>query len=161
MKDDTARIDAPRRHLGMAQATLLALGMIMTTDTLKTAPTVALSIGTWHFYGTWVLGGLISMIGAFCYVEMATAFPDPGGDYNFLRKAWGREVGWLFAWSRFSIMHTGWMALMAFVFFPAPHQLMTNSAAFWFLMQIGMMIGFATSWPANVWLIKRGIKVPM
>ena len=116
MKDDTARIDAPRRHLGMAHATLLALGMIMTTDTLKTAPTVALSIGTWHFYGTWVLGGLISMIGAFCYVEMATAFPDPGGDYSFLRKAWGREVGWLFAWSRFSIMHTGWIALMAFMF---------------------------------------------
>jgi hypothetical protein len=55
----------------------------------------------------------------------------------------------------------GWMALMAFVFFPAPHPLMTNSAAFWFLMQVGMMIGFATSWPANVWLIKRGIKVPM
>jgi APA family basic amino acid/polyamine antiporter len=116
LKDDTAREGAPRRHLGMAHATLLALGMIMTTDTLKTAPTVALSIGTWHFYGTWVLGGLISMIGAFCYVEMATAFPDPGGDYNFLRKAWGREVGWLFAWSRFSIMHTGWMALMAFMF---------------------------------------------
>jgi hypothetical protein len=55
----------------------------------------------------------------------------------------------------------GWMALMAFVFFPAPDQLMPNSAAFWFLMQIGMMIGFATSWPANVWLVNRGIKVPM
>jgi len=61
----------------------------------------------------------------------------------------------------FEIGLFGWMALMAFVFFAAPHQLMTNSAAFWFLMQIGMMIGFATSWPANVWLIKRGIKVPM
>ena len=107
---------APRRHLGVAHATVLALGMIMTTDTLKTAPTVALNIGTWHFYLTWVLGGLISMVGAFCYVEMATAFPDPGGDYNFLRKAYGREVGVLFAWSRFSIMHTGWMALMAFMF---------------------------------------------
>jgi len=107
---------APRRHLGVLHATVLALGMIMTTDTLKTAPTGALSIGTWHFYGTWVLGGLISMVGAFCYVEMATAFPDPGGDYNFLRKAYGREVGLLFAWSRFSIMHTGWMALMAFMF---------------------------------------------
>jgi hypothetical protein len=55
----------------------------------------------------------------------------------------------------------GWMALMAFVFFPAPHHLMPNSAAYWFLMQIGMMIGFATSWPANVWLVNRGIKVPM
>jgi hypothetical protein len=54
-----------------------------------------------------------------------------------------------------------WMALMTFVFFPAPHHLMPNSAAYWFLMQIGMMIGFATSWPANVWLVNRGIKVPM
>src|SRR6185312_17490125 len=69
-----------------------------------------------HFYGTWVLGGLISMIGALCYVEMATAFPDPGGDYNFLTRAYGRPVGFLFAWSRFSIMHTGWVALMAFLF---------------------------------------------
>jgi len=61
----------------------------------------------------------------------------------------------------FEIGLFGWMALMAFVFFPAPHPLMPNSVAFWFLMQIGMMIGFATSWPANVWLVNRGIKVPM
>jgi amino acid transporter len=108
--------DGPHRHLGVAHATILALGMIMTTDTLKTAPTVAISIGTWHFYGMWVLGGVLSMIGAMCYVEMATAFPDPGGDYSFLRKAYGANVGLLFAWSRFSIMHTGWIALMAFMF---------------------------------------------
>ncbi len=55
----------------------------------------------------------------------------------------------------------GWMAVMTFVLFPAPHQLMPNVAAFWLLMQIGMIIGFATSWPANVWLVRRGIKVPM
>src|ERR1019366_6452560 len=81
-----------------------------------TAPTVALNVGHWHFYGMWVLGGLVSMVGALCYVEMATAFPDSGGDYSFLRKAYGAEVGLLFAWSRFSIMHTGWIALMAFMF---------------------------------------------
>ena len=55
----------------------------------------------------------------------------------------------------------GWMAIMAFVLFPAPHQLMPSSAAYWLLMQIGMIIGYFTSWPANVWLVKRGIKVPM
>jgi hypothetical protein len=54
----------------------------------------------------------------------------------------------------------GWMAIMTFVLFPAPH-LTPSSAAFWLLMQVGMIIGFVTSWPANVWLIKRGIKVPM
>ncbi len=54
-----------------------------------------------------------------------------------------------------------WMAIMAFVLFPAPHQLTAGSAAFWFLMQVGMIIGFFTSWRANAWLVKRGIKVPM
>ncbi|HEX3361898.1 MAG TPA: DUF4396 domain-containing protein [Solirubrobacterales bacterium] len=61
----------------------------------------------------------------------------------------------------FEIGLFGWMALMAFVFFPAPHHLTPTSAAFWFLMQIGMIIGYFTSWPANVWLVRRGIKVPM
>ena len=51
-----------------------------------------------------------------------------------------------------------WMAIMTFVLFPAPHQLMANSASFWLLMQVGMMVGYATSWPANVWL---GINCPV
>lgn len=54
----------------------------------------------------------------------------------------------------------GWMALMAFVFYPDPH-LHPSSPVYWFLMQIGMIIGFGTAWPANVWLIRRGIKEAM
>lgn len=61
----------------------------------------------------------------------------------------------------FEIGLFGWMAVMAYALFPAPHQLMPSSAAFWLLMQVGMMIGFFTSWPANAWLVNRGIKVPM
>jgi hypothetical protein len=61
----------------------------------------------------------------------------------------------------FEIGLFGWMAVMTFVLFPAPHHLMPSSAAYWLLMQAGMIIGYGTSWPANVWLIKRGIKVPM
>lgn len=55
----------------------------------------------------------------------------------------------------------GWMALTAFVLFPAPHHLHPDSPVYWFLMQVGMIIGFATAWPANVWLIRRGIKEAM
>lgn len=54
----------------------------------------------------------------------------------------------------------GWMAVMAFVLFPSP-PLHPDTATYWFLMQIGMIIGFATAWPANVWLIRRGIKEAM
>lgn len=54
----------------------------------------------------------------------------------------------------------GWMALMAFVFFPDP-RLHPDSPVYWFLMQVGMVIGFATAWPANVWLIRKGVKEAM
>lgn len=60
----------------------------------------------------------------------------------------------------FEIGLFGWMALMFFVFFPNPH-LSADHAAYWFLMQLGMMLGFLTSYPANRWLIRHGIKEAM
>jgi amino acid transporter len=64
----------------------------------------------------WVFGGAMSLAGALCFAELAAAFPDPGGDYFFLRKAYGAEAGFLFAWSRFAVIHTGSIALLAFSF---------------------------------------------
>jgi len=64
------------------------------------------------------------------------------------------------ALTAFEVGLFGWMALMRFVFFPDP-RLGPNSPVYWLFMQIGMVIGFATSWPANVWLIRRGIKDAM
>jgi hypothetical protein len=60
----------------------------------------------------------------------------------------------------FEIGLFGWMALMTFVFFPAA-PLTPASPVFWFLMQIGMIAGFFTSWPVNTWLIRAGIKEAM
>jgi Domain of unknown function (DUF4396) len=55
----------------------------------------------------------------------------------------------------------GWMALMFFVFFPAPHHLHPSSPVYWFLMQIGMIAGFFPAWPVNAWLIRARIKEAM
>ncbi len=60
----------------------------------------------------------------------------------------------------FEIGLFGWMALMTFVFFPAPH-LTPASPVYWFLMQIGMIAGFFTAWPVNAWRIRAGIKEAM
>jgi hypothetical protein len=55
----------------------------------------------------------------------------------------------------------GWMAVMYFVLFPAPHHLTPASPVYWFLMQVGMIAGFFTAWPVNAWLIRTGIKEAM
>jgi hypothetical protein len=60
----------------------------------------------------------------------------------------------------FQVGMFGWMALTYYVFFPSPH-LRVNEAVFWFMMQIGMMAGFVTSYPANVFLLRQGWKERM
>lgn len=60
----------------------------------------------------------------------------------------------------FEIGLFGWMALVQLVFFPLYH-LHANTAAYWFLMQIGMLLGFLTAYPVNWWLLKRGLKEAM
>lgn len=54
----------------------------------------------------------------------------------------------------------GWMALTYYVIFPGPH-LHPTEAPFWFMMQVGMIIGFFTSYPVNVFLLKLGWKETM
>jgi hypothetical protein len=67
----------------------------------------------------------------------------------------------LLSLSAFEVGLFGWMALTAFVFFPAPDHIHPASPVYWFLMQVGMVIGFFTAWPVNSWLIRRGIKEAM
>ena len=55
----------------------------------------------------------------------------------------------------------GWMALTSLVFFPSPHHLHPDSPVYWFLMQVGMCLGFLTAFPVNAWLIRRGVKEAM
>ena len=54
----------------------------------------------------------------------------------------------------------GWMALTYFVIFPGPH-LHPTEAVFWFMMQVGMILGYFTSYPANIFLLKSGWKEKM
>jgi len=53
------------------------------------------------------------------------------------------------------------MALTRFVLFPEPRRIHPNMVVFWFMMQIAMIVGWATSYPANVWLLHKGWKEKM
>jgi hypothetical protein len=54
----------------------------------------------------------------------------------------------------------GWMLLMRFVFF-RNHPLHTNEPVYWFMMQVGMLVGFLTAYPVNWWLVRQGFKEAM
>ena len=61
----------------------------------------------------WLIGGVISMVGALCYAELASAFPNVGGEYHFLQKAFGKHLAFLYGWSRSVIIVTGSIAFLA------------------------------------------------
>lgn len=65
--------------------------------------------------GLWAVGGLISIAGGLCYAELSGAFPHPGGDYHFLKLAFGRTLAFSFGWSRFLVVNTGSLAFLGFV----------------------------------------------
>src|SRR5687767_14338208 len=107
----------PRAVLRLGEAVAIIVGIVIGAGIFKAPALVAGMAGSpgWMF-AAWALGGLVSMIGALCYAELATAYPHAGGDYHFLRRAYGNNVSFLFAWARFSVITTGSIALLAFVF---------------------------------------------
>jgi amino acid transporter len=107
---------APRRQVGVWQAVSVCVGMVIGAGIFRSPTLVAANVGSdADMLLAWAFGGAMSLAGALCFAEMAAAFPDPGGDYHFLRRAFGTRAGFLFAWSRFAVIHTGSMAMLAFV----------------------------------------------
>jgi amino acid transporter len=107
----------PAAVLGVGPAVLLIVGVVVGAGIFKAPSLVAaMSGGPGWMFAAWLLGGAVSLAGALCYAELATAWPHAGGDYHFLHRAYGRSVAFLFAWARFSVITTGSIALLAFVY---------------------------------------------
>jgi amino acid transporter len=66
--------------------------------------------------GIWVLGGVLCLIGALCYAELATAYPRMGGDYVYLTRAFGPWFGFQFGWAQLAVILTSSIGMMGFVF---------------------------------------------
>jgi len=108
---------APRPALSVFDAVMIIAGIIIGGGIFAFPPLVAGMTGSveWMF-GAWLFGAALAFIGALCYAELATTFPSAGGDYHFLTRAYGRDVSFFFAWARITVITTGSIALLAFVF---------------------------------------------
>jgi APA family basic amino acid/polyamine antiporter len=107
---------APRPTLTVLDTAALIVGVVIGAGIFKTPELVAANTGTpGAFMLVWLLGGVISLIGALCYAELATTYPHAGGDYHYLTRAFGRSAAFLFAWARMTVIQTGSIALQAFL----------------------------------------------
>ncbi|HEX8405310.1 MAG TPA: amino acid permease, partial [Duganella sp.] len=126
---DPALRGRPRAVIELREAVALIVGVVIGAGIFKAPSMVAGLTGEagWMF-AAWVLGGAISLVGALCYAELGTAYAHVGGDYHFLQRAYGRSVSFLFAWARFSVIATGSIALLGFVFGDYMNQLLPLGA---------------------------------
>lgn len=110
-------VGGPRPLLSVLDTVAIVVGIVVGAGIFKTPSVVADKAGSGEYaIIAWLAGGVVSLVGALCYGELATAFPNPGGEYHFLTRAYGRAVGFLFAWARMIIIQTGSIAMLAYVF---------------------------------------------
>ena len=106
----------PSEHLSIMDALCLMIGVVVGVGIFRAPSVVASDVSNdFTFLMVWILGAFISLMGAFCYAEIVSSFPDSGGEYHFLNKAYGKTIGFLFAWARISVIQTGAIATVAFV----------------------------------------------
>jgi amino acid transporter len=107
----------PRASLSVFDGVAMLIGIVIGVGIFATPSLVAKFSGTEaNFLGIWLVGGLLTLVGALCYAELSAANPHAGGEYHFLSRAYGRPVALLFAWARGTVIQTGAIALVAFVY---------------------------------------------
>lgn len=103
--------------LSVVDGTAVLVGVVVGIGIFGFPPLVARHAPNEAFYiGLWLAGGVIMLIGALCYAELGSAYPGAGGEYHYLRRAWGPRVGMLFAWARGTVIQTGGIAAVAFIY---------------------------------------------
>jgi amino acid transporter len=107
----------PAAQLGLWDAVSIIIGIVVGAGIYETPPGIFQSVsGPWVGLGMWALAGLLSLLGALCYAELATTYPRSGGDYVYLTRAYGPLVGFLFGWAQLAVVLTANIGMMAYVF---------------------------------------------
>ena len=107
----------PKQLLSVTDGIFLTMGMVIGVGIFK-APSIVAgnTAGGMEFLLAWVLGGAVSLCGALVYAELSSRHPETGGEYSFIAHGLGRGAAFLFAWSRMTVIQTGAIAAVAFVF---------------------------------------------
>ena len=108
---------APRRQLGLFDATMIVMGGIVGSGIFINPYVVARHVRTpFLILGVWLAGGVLAMLGAFIWAELATRLPGAGGNYLYLREAYHPSVAFVYGWVLLLVTQTGGMAAVAVTF---------------------------------------------
>jgi APA family basic amino acid/polyamine antiporter len=106
-----------KRQLGLFDATMIVMGGIVGSGVFMNPSVVAQHVHTpFLLLGVWLAGGVLAMLGAFIWAELASLLPGAGGQYLYLREAYHPSVAFLYGWVLMLVTQTGGMAAVAVTF---------------------------------------------
>ncbi len=104
------------KTITVSDAVAITAGVVIGAGIFRTPPLVALALpDSRAVLLLWFAGGAATFAGALCYAELASAYPDPGGEYRYLVRAYGRSTGFLYAWVRMTVIQPGTIAMIAYL----------------------------------------------
>jgi APA family basic amino acid/polyamine antiporter len=107
-----------KRDLGLWGAAAIVVGTVIGSGIFLVPSTMIQNVGsTRMLFVVWIAGGLLSLFGALSYAELAAALPEAGGEYVFLREAYGPIWGFLYGWTQMWVAKSGSIATLATGFF--------------------------------------------
>jgi APA family basic amino acid/polyamine antiporter len=139
-------MEAPqlRRSLGLGSAIAIVVGGVIGSGIFLKPYDIARSLpGPGWVFGCWAGIGLVCLFGAFAYAELGAMLPQAGGQYAFLREAWGRFPAFLYGWCLFLVINTGTLAALAVAFARALDALVPLSAGGELAVAAAMIVALA------------------
>src|SRR5579859_4910335 len=105
---------AAKPALGVFDAALIVVGSVVGAGIFLVSGDVAASVRTpGAFLATWLIGGVVALAGALSNGELGGLFPRSGGEYLYLREAYGPALGFLSGWTSFWVVFPGSIAALA------------------------------------------------
>src|SRR6266852_1680565 len=103
-----------KRELSLFDATMINAGTTIASAIFIVPAAVAAAVhGTALMTVVWIVGGIVSLLGALSVAELAAMYPEAGGQYAYLREAYGKVWAFLYGWSNFSVINTASITAIA------------------------------------------------
>ncbi|MGI8617827.1 MAG: APC family permease [Gemmatimonadaceae bacterium] len=115
--EDSAKAGQFIRAMSLTDATMLVAGSMIGSGIFIVAADISRTMGSpFWLIMAWVVAGVLTLLGALAYGELAAMYPRAGGQYVFLRESMGPLMGFLYGWTLFVVIQTGTIAAVAVAF---------------------------------------------
>ena len=147
-----------KRELGIGAAVAIVIGTVIGSGIFLVPKTMVLAVSSpWMVLGVFLFGGVLSLAGALTYAELAAAMPEAGGEYVYLREAYGPFWAFLYGWTQLLVAKSGSLATLATAFFLYLANFYPALEGVWVILPFGIEVRYGQICAMGVIALLAGV----